>query len=107
MKARRKAETRFSAVMALADAKTRFRAQRHHVNIRALLQLYPHWTFGGVPPEPVKALLVDFKQEARPRTRCNGRLRINTRRRPYDDGSYVLLPSERRAQVCGKLKPAY
>jgi hypothetical protein len=114
VKARRKAETRFSAVMTLADAKTRFRAQRHHVKrklgfstIRALLQLYPHWTFGGVPPEPVKALLADFKQEAPPRTRCNGRLRINTRFRPYDDGSYVLLPSERRAQVRRKMNPVY
>ena len=107
VKARIKAASRFSAVMALTEAKVRFRAQRHHVRrrlglstIRALLQLYPQWTFGGVPPEPVKALLVDFEQEAPPRTRCNGRLRINTRLRPYDDGSYVLLPSERRAQVC-------
>ena len=114
VKARRRAETRFSAVMALTDAKIRFRAQRHHVKrklglntIRALLQLYPHWTCGGVPPEPVKALLADFKLDAPPRTRYNGRLRTNTRLRPYDDGSYVLLPSERRAQVCRKVIPAY
>ena len=72
--------------------------------IRALLQLYPQWNFGGIPPEPVKSLLADFKQEATPRTRCNGRLRINTRLRPYDDGSYVLLPSEQRAQARRKLK---
>ena len=111
VKARVKAASRFSAVMALTEAKVRFRAQRHHVRrrlglstIRALLQLYPQWTFGGIPPEPVKSLLADFKQEATPRTRCNGRLRINTRLRPYDDGSYVLLPSEQRSQARRKLK---
>ena len=53
-----------------------------------LRNLYPQLTFGRIPPpEPVKSLLADFKQEATPRTRCNGRLRINTRLRPYDDGS--------------------
>ena len=29
-----------------------------------LRNLYPQWTFGGIPsPEPVKSLLADFKQE--------------------------------------------
>ena len=111
--ARRKIDTRFRAVMTLTNAKVRFLAQRHHIKrklglstIRALLQLYPQWTCGGVPPDSVKALLVDLKQDPPLRTRENGRLRIKTRLRPYDDGSYVLLPSERRAEVSRKVKSA-
>ena len=99
---RKRRDAEFSRAALRARDKARFVAQRRVAckalgirTVRQLLGLFPGWTCGTRPPETLAGALRAAEVASDPWIRGT-RLRDRTRLRPYDDGSYVLLPVERR-----------
>ena len=99
---RRRRDAEFSKIISRARDKARFVAQRRIAckalgirTVRQLMGLFPGWTCGTRPPETLAGALRAAEVASDPWIRGT-RLRDRTRLRPYDDGSYVLLPVERR-----------
>ena len=99
---RRRRDAEFSKIISRARDKARFVAQRRIAckalgirTVRQLMGLFPGWTCGTRPPETLTGALRAAEVASDPWIRGT-RLRDRTRLRPYDDGSYVLLPVERR-----------
>jgi hypothetical protein len=99
---RRRRDAEFSKIISRARDKARFVAQRRIAckalgirTVRQLMRLFPGWTCGTRPPEVLAGALRAAEAASDPWIRGT-RLRDRTRFRPYDDGSYVFLPDERR-----------
>ena len=99
---RKRRDAEFSRAALRARDKARFVAQRRIAckalgirTVRQLMGLFPGWTCGTRPPETLAGALRAAEVASDPWIRGT-RLRDRTRLRPYDDGSYVLLPVERR-----------
>jgi hypothetical protein len=103
-RSRKVVDTRFAASRARAlERRSLCRSRRHICNklgipsMRYFLELYPGWTVASAPRQH-RALLLDLPDEVHWSREGDGnRLRTGTRKRPYDDGAYVMLPEEIRA----------
>ena len=105
---RKRRDAEFSRVALRARDKAGFIAQRRIAckalgirTVRQLMGLFPGWTCGTRPPEMLAGALRAAEVASAPWIRGT-RLRDRTRLRPYDDGSYVLLPVERRKAAGGR-----
>jgi len=100
---RRRRDAEFSKVGLRAEQSRLYRTASHCLQgtVRKLMGLFPGWTCGTRPPEMLAGALRAAEAASDPWIR-GARLRDRTRLRPYDDGSYVLLPAERRKAAGGR-----